>query len=110
MIFGLLPVKAPVNAKQRLSQLLTPDQRECLARVMYEQMLDTLCSTRNLDRVVVVTSDPAAADHARRAGALVFDEQEQRSHSHSADAAEQAARCATGERPACPQRHLLGRA
>jgi 2-phospho-L-lactate guanylyltransferase len=54
---------------------------------MYEQMLDTLCSTRNLDRVVVVTSDPAAADHARRAGALVFDEQEQRSHSHSADAA-----------------------
>jgi len=30
--------------------------------------------------------------------------------SHSADAAEQAARCATGERPACPQRHLLGRA
>jgi 2-phospho-L-lactate guanylyltransferase len=87
MIFGLLPVKAPVNAKQRLSQLLTPDQRERLARVMYEQMLDTLCSTRNLDRVVVVTSDPAAADHARRAGALVFDEQEQRSHSHSADAA-----------------------
>ncbi len=87
MIFGLLPVKAPVNAKQRLSQLLTPDQRECLARLMYEQMLETLCSSRNLDRVVVVTSDPAAADHARRSGALVFDEHEQRSHSHSADAA-----------------------
>ena len=87
MIFGLLPVKAPVNAKQRLSQLLTPDQRERLARLMYEQMLETLCSSRNLDRVVVVTSDPAAADHARRSGALVFDEHEQRSHSHSADAA-----------------------
>jgi 2-phospho-L-lactate guanylyltransferase len=87
MIFALLPVKAPANAKQRLSALLTPGQRERLARLMYEQMLDTLCSARRLDRVVVVTSDPAAANHARRAGVLVFDEQEQRSHSHSADAA-----------------------
>jgi 2-phospho-L-lactate/phosphoenolpyruvate guanylyltransferase len=87
MIFGLLPVKEPVHAKQRLSKLLAPDQRERLARLMFEQMLETLCSARNLDRVVVVTSDPAAADHARGAGVLVFDEQEQRSHSHSADAA-----------------------
>jgi 2-phospho-L-lactate guanylyltransferase len=87
MIFALLPVKAPVNAKQRLSGLLTPDQRERLARLMYEEVLGTLCSARGLDRVVVVTSDETAAHHARRAGALVFEEQEQRSHSHSADAA-----------------------
>jgi len=87
MIFGLLPVKAPVHAKQRLSKLLTPDRRERLACLMYEHMLETLCASRNLDRVVVVTSDRAAADRARRAGALVFDEREQRSHSHSADAA-----------------------
>src|SRR6266700_2602335 len=87
MIFALLPVKSPVNAKQRLSGLLTPGQRERLARIMYEETLSTLCSSRSLDRVVVVTSDEAAADHARRAGALVFEEQEQLSHSHSADAA-----------------------
>ncbi len=87
MIFALLPVKSPANAKQRLSALLTANQRECLARLMYEEMLATLCSSRHLDRVVVVTSDPHAADHARRSGALVFEEQEQRSHSHSADAA-----------------------
>jgi len=87
LIFALLPVKSPIHAKQRLRQLLTPDRRERLARLMYEQMLETLCSARNLDRVVVVTSDPAAADHARRAGALVFNEQEQLSHSHSADSA-----------------------
>ena len=31
-----------------------------------------------------------------------------RMDSHQADAAEQAARCATGKRPACPQRLLLG--
>src|SRR5260370_25973012 len=54
---------------------------------MYEQSPEPLCSTRRLARVVVIASDPAAADHARRAGALVFDELEQRSHSHSADAA-----------------------
>jgi 2-phospho-L-lactate guanylyltransferase len=87
MIFALLPVKAPANAKQRLSGMLTPERRERLARLMYEQTLETLCAARAVDRVVVVTSDAAAASHARRAGVLVFDEPEQRSHSHSADAA-----------------------
>jgi 2-phospho-L-lactate/phosphoenolpyruvate guanylyltransferase len=87
MIFALLPVKAPANAKQRLSGLLTPAQRERLARLMYEDTLQTLCSARGLDRVVVVTSDQTAADYARRAGAMVFEEREQRGHSHSADAA-----------------------
>lgn len=87
MIFALLPVKNPVHAKVRLSGLLTPAQRERLARLMYEEMLEKLCSARGLDRVAVVTSDQAAATQARRAGALVFEEQEQRGHSHSADAA-----------------------
>jgi 2-phospho-L-lactate guanylyltransferase len=87
MIFALLPVKAPANAKQRLSGILTPDQRERLARLMYEDVLEKLCSARGIDRVVVVTSDQAAANHAHHAGVLVFEEQEQRGHSHSADAA-----------------------
>ena len=85
MIFGLLPVKAPANAKQRLSALLTAGQRERLARLMYEHALEQLCSARRLDRVVVVTSDAEAASQARRAGALVFEEQEQLGHSHSAE-------------------------
>lgn len=87
MLFALLPVKAPANAKQRLGALLTPMQRERLARLMYEDVLQILCSARGLDRVVVVTSDEIAADYARRAGALVFEEQQQLGHSHSADAA-----------------------
>jgi 2-phospho-L-lactate/phosphoenolpyruvate guanylyltransferase len=37
--------------------------------------------------VVVVTSDVEIADHARQSGALVFEENEQVSHSASADAA-----------------------
>lgn len=87
MIFALLPVKAPAHAKQRLSGLLTPGQRERLARLMFEEVFDTLCAARGIDRVAVVTSDGTAADHARRAGAMVFAEREQRGHSHSADAA-----------------------
>jgi 2-phospho-L-lactate guanylyltransferase len=87
MIFALLPVKAPAHAKQRLSGLLTPGQRERLARLMYEEVLAALCVARGIDCVVVTTSDAAAADRARQAGALVFEEREQRGHSHSADAA-----------------------
>src|SRR5260370_39832707 len=86
------PANAPANAKQRLSGLLTPAQRERLARLMYEDMLQTLCSARGLDCVVVVTSDQTAAEYARRAGAMVFEEQEHRGPSHSADAAARRAR------------------
>ncbi len=91
MIFALLPVKAPENAKQRLSGFLTPAQREALARCMFEEVLATLSAVKGVDRIAVATSDDAVAGHARRAGALVFQETEQRGHSHSADAAAQRA-------------------
>jgi 2-phospho-L-lactate guanylyltransferase len=91
MIFALLPVKAPQNAKQRLSGFLTPAQREALARLMFEEVLATLCAVKSLDRIAVATSDDAVARHARRAGVLLFEETEQRGHSHSADAAAQRA-------------------
>jgi 2-phospho-L-lactate guanylyltransferase len=87
MIFALLPVKILSNAKQRLAGHLTPAQRETLARTMYEQTLATILEAGGIDRVVVVTSDPDAAQHARRSGVLVFEESEQLSHSTSADAA-----------------------
>ena len=86
MIFALLPVKEPAQAKQRLRALLKPEDREELARLMYQDVLQTLCAAGGIDRVAVVTSDARAAAHARRAGALVFEESEQRGHSHSADA------------------------
>ncbi|HKE25601.1 MAG TPA: 2-phospho-L-lactate guanylyltransferase [Bryobacteraceae bacterium] len=91
MIFALLPVKSPRNAKQRLSGFLTAEQREALARAMYREMLQTLCSVRGLDRVVVVTADDQIADQARSSGVEVFFETEQHSHSRSADAAAQRA-------------------
>jgi 2-phospho-L-lactate/phosphoenolpyruvate guanylyltransferase len=87
MIFAILPVKSPKNAKQRLTGFLAVEQRETLARMLFRQTLATLCQAQGIDRVVVVTSDVDIADHARQSGALVFEENEQISHSASADAA-----------------------
>jgi 2-phospho-L-lactate guanylyltransferase len=87
VIFAVLPVKSPRNAKQRLSGFLSAEQRETLARILYRQTLASLCQAEGIDRVVVMTSDSEIAEHARRSGALVFDENAQVSHSVSADAA-----------------------
>ncbi|MCW5981626.1 MAG: 2-phospho-L-lactate guanylyltransferase [Bryobacteraceae bacterium] len=87
MIVAILPVKEPRNAKQRLNGMLTRAQRERLARMMFEDTLEALNRARGIDRVAVVTSDLWAAAHARRQGALVFEEAGQVSHSVSADAA-----------------------
>jgi 2-phospho-L-lactate guanylyltransferase len=54
---------------------------------MFQEVFSTLCAVRGLDRIIVATSDPAVGDHASNAGATVFQEHEQRGHSHSADAA-----------------------
>jgi 2-phospho-L-lactate/phosphoenolpyruvate guanylyltransferase len=87
MIFAILPVKSPKNAKQRLTGFLDVEQRETLARTLYRQTLAALCQAQGIDRVVVATSDSEIAEHASRSGALVFEEHEQVSHSVSADAA-----------------------
>lgn len=87
MIFAILPVKSPQNAKQRLTGFLAVEQRETLARMLYRQTLSALCQAEGIDQVVVATSDAEIADHARRSGIMVFEEVEQVSHSVSADAA-----------------------
>jgi 2-phospho-L-lactate/phosphoenolpyruvate guanylyltransferase len=87
MIFAILPVKSPRNAKQRLTGFLAVEQRETLAWALYRQTLAALCQAEGIDRVVVATSDAKIAEHARNSGALVFEEEEQVSHSASADAA-----------------------
>jgi 2-phospho-L-lactate/phosphoenolpyruvate guanylyltransferase len=87
VIFAILPVKSLQGAKQRLKGFLSVEQRETLARLLYIQTLKSLCQAEGIDRVVVVTNDEEVATHARAVGVLVFDEQQQISHSASADAA-----------------------
>lgn len=87
MIFAILPVKSPRNAKQRLRDYLAAEERETLARLLYRHTLSALCQAERIDRVAVATSDAEIAGHARDFGVMVFDEHEQVSHSVSADAA-----------------------
>ena len=87
MIFAILPVKSPPNAKQRLEGYLPAAHRETLARMMYEQTIASVSRARGIDQVLVATSDTQIAGHARALGALVMEESAQVSHSASADAA-----------------------
>jgi len=87
MIFAILPVKSPRNAKQRLTGFLGVEEREMLARKLYRQTLAALCQAEGIDQVVVATSDDEVAEHARSLGVLVFEEDQQVSHSVSADEA-----------------------
>lgn len=87
MIFAILPVKNPKNAKQRMSELLSAEDRELLARLLYKETLSALRDAKGIDRVVVVSNDREIVDHARHCGVMVFQEGEQVSHSVSADAA-----------------------
>jgi len=87
MIVAVLPVKSPRNAKQRLSGVLSASDREALAWLLYKQTLAALFQASGIDGIAVATSDARVSEHARGSGALVFAEDEQVSHSISADAA-----------------------
>jgi 2-phospho-L-lactate/phosphoenolpyruvate guanylyltransferase len=80
---AVLPVKAFRSAKQRLAADLG-EPRPDLAERMAGDVLAALCGARGLERVLVVTRDPAAAHLASRAGAETVDEPEPRGHSAAA--------------------------
>jgi 2-phospho-L-lactate guanylyltransferase len=62
----LVPVKNLVDAKQRLSSILSPQERFALARAMCEDVLQALSRWQSRPSVAVVTSDSFARDLAAR--------------------------------------------
>lgn len=80
---AVLPVKAFSSAKQRLAADLG-EPRPDLAERMAGDVLGALCAARALERVLVVTRDPAASALAGRAGAETVDEPELLGHSAAA--------------------------
>ncbi len=62
----LVPVKNLAQAKQRLSAVLTPEERLALAHAMCEDVLQELARWRGRPAVAVVTGDPFARDLAAR--------------------------------------------
>lgn len=67
----IIPVKATVGAKQRLSSRLGPEQRRVLALAMAGDMLRTATRAVLPARVVVVTGDDDVAQLAARHGVAV---------------------------------------
>jgi 2-phospho-L-lactate guanylyltransferase len=62
----LVPVKILADAKQRLSNILSPEERMALAQAMCEDVLQTLANWQNRPSVAVVTSDSFASGLAAR--------------------------------------------
>jgi 2-phospho-L-lactate guanylyltransferase len=62
----LVPVKNLANAKQRLSSVLSPEERLELAQAMCADVLETLARWNGRPDIAVVTSDPFARDFARQ--------------------------------------------
>ncbi len=79
MIGVAVPVKDLANAKQRLMRVLTPGERVQLARTMLADVLRVLTAA-GLDAVWVVTRDADVTVIARRFGAEVVAEAENRGH------------------------------
>lgn len=85
-----VPVKDLVNAKQRLVSFLAPLERSELARAMLQDVLEALSRAR-LGEVLVVTRDPSVQALARRHGAAILSEADNRGHTEAVARAQQAA-------------------
>ncbi len=70
-VWAAVPVKEFAGAKQRLSPLLTSQQRQALAAAMLEDVLAALADAP-IAGIMVNTLDPLATEIARRYGARVI--------------------------------------
>ena len=85
MNVAVLPVKNPADSLTRLAGLLSPEEREELARRMYYRTLAVLGTVSRIDELIIVSTDHTVLDAARSAGAHVLEEADQVSHSSSAE-------------------------
>lgn len=85
-IWAVIPVKELSGAKQRLSALLSPAERQALATTMLEEVLGALAGARRLAGIALVTLDPHATALARRHGWRVITEGAREGHTGSVDA------------------------
>jgi 2-phospho-L-lactate guanylyltransferase len=72
--WALVPVKAPGDAKMRLSPVLSPDERAALQRAMLSDMLAALSRAASLAGVAVISPDRDVAAVAGRHGAAFIAE------------------------------------
>jgi 2-phospho-L-lactate guanylyltransferase len=76
-LWAVVPAKEIWRSKQRLAEVLFPDERERLVRAMLRDVLRVLTSVPELADVCVVTRDGALSDFAREWGAEIVAEDEE---------------------------------
>lgn len=80
---AILPIKNFADAKQRLSDELTPGPRRALAEAMFSDVLVALRRAHSVDDILVVTGDHGAQRIAGGNGALVLEDLD-RGHNEAA--------------------------
>lgn len=73
----LVPIKSLRNAKQRLAPLLSPDEREELARAMLQDVATALAQAGDRAPVAFVTREPFALALARQHGFSVIEDNDE---------------------------------
>ena len=71
---AVIPIKQLNDAKKRLADYLTAQQRQALCQVMFEDVLEAVTSCDRIDEVVVVTNDHSVAAIASSFSARVVPE------------------------------------
>jgi 2-phospho-L-lactate/phosphoenolpyruvate guanylyltransferase len=81
----LLPVKDLKNAKKRLADVLTPEERFGLAQAMLADTLRAIQRVRHAERVFVITNYQPVMETAEENGWDILREDRQISESHAVD-------------------------
>ncbi len=82
-LWAVMPVKNFGNAKQRLKDVLSPDERRALFAIMVEDVLVALQGCDQLAGILMVTCDPEAGRLAERFGARVLIEAASAGHTEA---------------------------
>ena len=68
----IIPIKSLNQAKHRLKHVLYPEERQDFFKAMFEDVLSTMMSVPDFEKVAVATVCPAAGIIAKKYGAIVL--------------------------------------
>lgn len=74
-MWAIVPIKHFELAKARLAPVLEPEQRQAFMRAMATDVLASLAATPGIERILVVSADPAVTELAQAVGADVIAEE-----------------------------------
>lgn len=77
-VFALIPVKTLSNSKNRLSKLLTVDERVKLSEAMLYDVLDSICNCKSISKIIVISKDERVFSIAREFGTTFVREEKER--------------------------------